>query len=192
MTSPAPDLQVVIHRLEKVERQNRRLKHTARAVLLALAGAVMMGNAQTASKSATQTRVSVSCHEGHYCDGAPIYSQQHEGKTPNKLPELMPKKPECGLFLPARDERHDLARLVRSEQFLECERDGFPKDLAPPWKTSEEGEKKLNDACEYFAGESARDYPQVGQENIKLAADRCYIEVLQITLAKMVQGLTQP
>jgi hypothetical protein len=33
MTSPAPGLQVVIHRLEKVERQNRRLKHTARAAM---------------------------------------------------------------------------------------------------------------------------------------------------------------
>jgi hypothetical protein len=115
--------------------------------------------------------------------------QQHQGKTPNKLPELMPKKPECGLFLPARDERHDLARLVRSEQFLECERDGFPKELAPPWKTSEEGTKKLSDACEYFAGESARNYPQVGEENIKLAADRCRVEVIEIILMLMTQGL---
>ena len=122
----------------------------------------------------------------------PIYSQQHKDKTPNKgLPELMPRRPECGLFIPERDERHDLARLVRSEQFLDCERDGFPKDLAPPWKTTDEGEKKLSQACEYFAGESVRDYPQVGQENLKLAAERCRIEVMQIILMKMVEGLGQ-
>ena len=107
------------------------------------------------------------------------------------LPELTPRKPECGLFLPARDERHDLARLVRSQQFVDCERDGFPKDLAPPWKTTDEGEKKLGDACDYFVGESARDYPQVGQENLKLASDRCRIEVMQIILMKMVEGFGQ-
>ncbi|MGB0035502.1 MAG: hypothetical protein WBP79_08520 [Candidatus Acidiferrales bacterium] len=121
--------------------------------------------------------------------GAPTYSQQTKSKTQHKLPELTPRKPECGLFLPARDERHDLARLLRSQQYLDCERDGFPKDLAPPWKTTEEGEKKLGDACEYFAGESARDCPQVGQENLKLAADRCRIEVMQIILMKMAEGL---
>ena len=88
--------------------------------------------------------------------------------------------------MPARDERHDLARLVRSQQFLDCERDGFPKELAPPWKTSEEGTKKLGDACEYFARESARDYSQVGQENLKLAADRCRIEVILIIIPTLV------
>jgi len=121
--------------------------------------------------------------------GAPTYSQQPKSKTQHKLPELTPRRPECGLVLPARDERHDLARLVRSQQFLDCERDGFPKDLAPPWKTTDEGENKLSDACEYFAGESAKDYPQVGQENLKLAADRCHIELMQIILMKMVEGL---
>jgi len=119
--------------------------------------------------------------------GAPMYSQQQKDKTPNKLPELIPRRPECGLFMPERDERRDLARLVRSGQFLDCERDGFPKNLAPPWKTSEEGTKKLSDACEYFAGESARDYPQVGQENLKLASDRCHIEVMQIILMRLVR-----
>jgi hypothetical protein len=120
----------------------------------------------------------------------PVIHAQKEA-TPNKLPELVPKRPECGVFLPARDERHDLARLVRSEQFLECERDGFPKELAPPWKTSEEGTKKLSDACGYFAGESVRDYPQVGQDNIQLAAARCRIEVAQIILMQMMRGLGQ-
>ena len=48
-----------------------------------------------------------------------------------------------------------------------------------------------DEACEYFAGQSARDYPQVGQENLKLAADRCRIEVMQIILMKMVEGLGQ-
>lgn len=91
-----------------------------------------------------------------------------------------------GLFLPARDERHDLARLVRSEEFLECERDGFPKALAPPWKTSDEGTKKLGDACEYFSGVSARNYPQAGRENLELAADRCRINVMQIILMTLV------
>ena len=54
---------------------------------------------------------------------APAYPQQRKAARP----ELMPRRPECGLFLPARDEKHDLARLVRSQEFLECERDGFPK-----------------------------------------------------------------
>jgi hypothetical protein len=120
---------------------------------------------------------------------APIFSQQPKSKTLHKQPELTPRKPECGLFLPARDERHDLARLLRSQQFVDCERDGFPKDLAPPWKTTDEGEKKLGNACEYFAGESGRYYPQVGKEDVKLAADRCRIEVIQIILSKMVEGL---
>jgi hypothetical protein len=118
---------------------------------------------------------------------APSYSQQ-KSRTPTKLAELTPRRTECGLFMPARDERKDLARLVRSQQFLDCERDGFPKNLAPPWKTSEEGTKKLGDACEYFAGESARDYPQIGQESLKLAADRCRVNVILIIIPTLVQG----
>ncbi len=118
--------------------------------------------------------------------GTPIYSQQREGQTPNKLAEVTPQRTECGLFLPARDERHDLARLVRAQQFLDCERDGFPENLAPPWKTSEEGTKKLGAACEHFAGDSARDYPQVGQKNLKLAADRCRINVMLIIIQTLV------
>ena len=124
-------------------------------------------------------------------DLTPAHSQQTKGRAPSSPPELKPRKPECGLFLPARDERHDLARLVRSQQFIDCERDGFPRELAPPWKTTEEGEKKLSDACEFFAGKSAKEYPQVGRENLKLAADRCHIEVMQIILMKMVEGAGQ-
>jgi hypothetical protein len=119
--------------------------------------------------------------------GTLTYSQQRKGQTTSKLAELAPRRPECGLFMPARDERRDLARLIRSQQFLDCERDGFPKDLAPPWKTSEEGTKKLGNACEYFAAVSARDYSQVGQENLKLAADRCRIEVMLIIIPTIVQ-----
>lgn len=81
-----------------------------------------------------------------------------------------------------------MARLVRTDQFLDCERDGFPKTLAPPWKTSEEGEKKLSDACNYFAAKSVREYPQAGQANLQLASDRCHINVMQIILMKMVEG----
>jgi hypothetical protein len=117
-----------------------------------------------------------------------MYSQQEKSKPPAKVPEITPKRPECGLFLPARDERRDMARLVRADQFLDCERDGFPKTLAPPWKTSEEEEKKLSDACNYFAAKSVREYPQAGQANLQLASDRCHINVMQIILMKMVEG----
>jgi len=122
--------------------------------------------------------------------GAPMYAQQ-QGRTPTKLPELTPRRIECGILLPERGERHDLARLVRAEQFLACERDGFPKYLAPPWREAEEAEKKLGDACEYFASQSATEYSQVGQASLKLAADRCRINVMQIILGKMVEGLGQ-
>jgi hypothetical protein len=118
--------------------------------------------------------------------GAPIYPQQ-TGKTPSKA-ELKPRRTECGLFLPAADERHDIARLVRSQEFVDCECHGYPKTLAPPWKTTEEGTKKLGDACEYFAGESARDYPQVAQDDIILAADRCRVQVLLIIIPTLVPG----
>jgi hypothetical protein len=120
--------------------------------------------------------------------GLPMYSQNENSKPPSQTPEIVPRRPECGLFLPARDERRDIARLVRAEQFLDCERDGFPRDLAPPWKTSEEGEKKLGAACEYFAVKSVREYPQAGRESLQLASDRCHINVMQIILMKMVEG----
>ena len=85
-----------------------------------------------------------------------------------------------------------MARLVRADQFLQCERDGFPTTLAPPWKETDEGEKKLADACEYFAARSAKEFPQVGKASLKLAADRCRINVVQVILGNMVEGLGQP
>ena len=118
------------------------------------------------------------------------YSQQ-KAKPPNDVPELVPRRPECGLFLPAHDERHDLARLVRADEFLTCERTGFPPNLAPPWKTSDEGMKKLGDACEVYSRKSANEYPQVGRADLTLAADRCRIEVLQIILSGIVQNVGQ-
>ncbi|HUM06292.1 MAG TPA: hypothetical protein VLT90_12585 [Terriglobales bacterium] len=120
--------------------------------------------------------------------GASVHSQQ-KGKTPPKLPEVKPRRAECAILLPERDERHDLARLVRADQFLDCERDGFPKNLAPPWKDAEEGEKKLSDACKYFVAKSVKDYRQVGQANLQLASDRCHINVMGLIMQKLVEGL---
>jgi hypothetical protein len=119
--------------------------------------------------------------------GLPVHSEQ--GKTTAKRPGLTPRRAECAILLPERDERHDLARLVRADQFLDCERDGFPKHLAPPWKEQEEGEKKLSDACKYFIAKSVRDYPQVGQANLQLASDRCHINVMGVILQGLVEGL---
>lgn len=121
---------------------------------------------------------------------APSYSQQgNHAKTAAQ--GIKPRHPECGILLPEPDERHDLARLVRADQFLDCERDGFPKSLAPPWKETDEGEKKLGDACDYYAVQSAKNYPGVGQANLSLAADRCRINVMQVILGKMVEGTPQ-
>lgn len=86
----------------------------------------------------------------------------------------------------------DVARLIREDEFQKCERDGFSKAMAPPWRETEEGEKKLGDAFEYFTAESVKEYPSVGQPNLKLAADRCRINVMQIILMKMTEGLVQP
>lgn len=120
--------------------------------------------------------------------GMPVQSQQH-GKGPSKLPGIKPRRGECAILLPERDERHDLARLVRADEFLDCERDGFPKDLAPPWKEDEEAEKKLGAACVYFAEKSVKEYPQAGQANLQLASDRCHINVMTVILEQMVKGL---
>ena len=124
--------------------------------------------------------------------GIPMYSQQEPTKAPTGLPEIVPKRPECGLFLPERGERRDIARLVRADQFLDCERDGFPKHLAPPWKEAIEGEKKLGDACTYFQAKSAKAYPQAGYANLKLAGDRCRVNVMSVIFAEMIRGLAQP
>jgi len=45
MTSPTPDMQAVLERLEKLERQNRRLKQRGVLVILALGALVVMGQA---------------------------------------------------------------------------------------------------------------------------------------------------
>jgi hypothetical protein len=121
-----------------------------------------------------------------------IGASPQQNKTPTNPHELTPTRPECGILLPERDERHDLARLVRADQFLQCERDGFPKTLAPPWKETDEGERKLGDACEYFAAQSAKEYSQVGQAGLTLAADRCRINVMQVILGKMAEGVGKP
>ncbi|SRR5579871_2608630 len=101
--------------------------------------------------------------------GAPLDSQQYKNSVSGEPSDLVPRRPECGLFLPARDERRDTARLIRADQFLDCEREGFPKRSAPPWKTTEEGEEEFSDACDYFSPKSVRDYPQTGHANLELA-----------------------
>lgn len=67
------------------------------------------------------------------------------------------------------------------------ERDGCPKQLAPPWKTSEESTQKLGDACDYFSQNASREYPLIGQESIRLARNRCLINVVQVILTSLVQ-----
>ncbi len=116
-----------------------------------------------------------------------VYSQPQKSKT--APPEIVAKRPECGILLPERDERHDVARLIRADQFLDCERDGFPKQFAPPWKEQDEAEKKLGDACGYFIAKSVRDYPKVGQANLQLASDRCHLNVMSIILEQLVKGV---
>jgi hypothetical protein len=119
--------------------------------------------------------------------GAPVYSQQT--KAGPMMPEVKPTRGECAIFLPERDERHDLARLVRADQFLDCERDGFPKHLAPPWKEQEEAENKLSDACVYFTTKSVQEHPQVGHADLQLASERCQVNVMTVILERMVADL---
>jgi hypothetical protein len=114
-------------------------------------------------------------------------AQQPADKA-TKAREIKPKRGECAILLPAHDERRDLARLVRSDQYLDCERDGFPKHLAPPWKEQEEAEKKLSAACDYFIAKAVKDYPQVGRANLQLVADRCRINVLTVILGQLVES----
>ena len=109
-------------------------------------------------------------------------------KTPAERPELTPRRAECGILMPEREESHDIARLVRADQFLDCERDGFPKHLAPPWKDMVDGENKLGDACAYFGDKAGREYPQVDQATLKLAANRCRLTVLQVTFDVLGTG----
>lgn len=112
-------------------------------------------------------------------------------QTPEKLPEIQPRRAECAMLLPERGEKNDVAKLIRAEQFLRCERDGFPKTLAPPWATSDEGIKKLGDACEYFNSQSRKDYSQVGAENLQLARARCFMNVASLTLRVLQRDMTK-
>jgi hypothetical protein len=107
-------------------------------------------------------------------------------------PEIQPKRPECAILLPERDERNDTAKLIRAEEFLRCERDGFPASLAPPWKTDSEAEKKLADACEYFSTTAVRDFRrQVSLGQLDLARQRCHVNVMTIIVYRLGQGLVQ-
>jgi hypothetical protein len=109
------------------------------------------------------------------------------------LTEVQPKRPECVVLLPERDERNDVAKLIRAEEFLRCERDGFPANLAPPWKTDLEGEKKLGEACEFFSAAAVRDFrKQVLIEQLNLARQRCHINVATIIMYQLERGLVQP
>ncbi|MGD0932769.1 MAG: hypothetical protein ABR902_19150 [Candidatus Korobacteraceae bacterium] len=110
-----------------------------------------------------------------------------------RIPELQPRRPECAILLPERDERNDVAKLVRAGEFLRCERDGFPADLAPPWKTDLEGEKKLGEACEYFSTAAIRDFrKEIAIGQLELARERCHINVMTIIIYQLGQGLVQP
>jgi len=123
---------------------------------------------------------------------APKQRSSVQAQTPPaKLPEVEPKRPECAILLPERDERNDLAKLIRAEQFLRCERDGFPKNFAPPWKTSEEAMQKLSGACDYFSKVSVREFSQAGKDNLALARMRCHVNVLTIGLMQFTRGLSQ-
>ena len=75
--------------------------------------------------------------------GASLHSRQDKPNVPAKPPEIMPRRPECGILLPERGERYDMARLIRADQFLDCERDGFPKHLSPPWTETAEAETSI-------------------------------------------------
>jgi|SRR5215831_12264621 len=96
---------------------------------------------------------------------------------------------ECGLFYPEADERDDLAKLLRADQFVRCERDGFPRSIAPPWQSSEEASRKLADGCDYFNRLSSKNYSQLSQEDLSLAAMRCQINVLTVRLDSLVRDM---
>lgn len=55
-------------------------------------------------------------------------------QSTGKRAEVRLMRKECAILLPERDERNDIAKLIRADEFLRCERDGFPGDLAPPGK----------------------------------------------------------
>lgn len=109
-----------------------------------------------------------------------------EGK--HSGPELKPRRPECGILFPERDERDDLAKLIRAEQFVRCERDGFPAQ-GPPWKTDEAAVHGMENACDYFAATSAKKFSQVGEDALTLARTRCYANIMTIELELLKNAL---
>jgi hypothetical protein len=110
--------------------------------------------------------------------------------TPNQG-ELRPTRPECEILLPERDEPNDLAKLIRADQFLRCERDGFRTDIAPPWKTETEAHDKLVDACDYFASMSGKYFSRVGQDALKMAHDRCITRLLTLSMTGLGKSYPQ-
>jgi hypothetical protein len=105
--------------------------------------------------------------------------------------ELRPTRPECEILLPERDEPNDLAKLIRADQFLRCERDGFRRDVAPPWKTETEAHDKLVDACDYFASVSGKYFSRVGQDALKVAHDRCITRLLTLSMTGLGKSYPQ-
>jgi hypothetical protein len=93
---------------------------------------------------------------------------------------------ECAIFLPEPDERADTAKLLRGEQFAECERDGFPKSIAPPWSTEDEATTRLGDACDSFAEKSVRKFPQIPKTSVELARERCLLQVMSVILDRLI------
>jgi hypothetical protein len=115
----------------------------------------------------------------------------HAQAATTKQGELRATRPECEILLPDRDEPNDLAKLIRADQFLRCERDGFRRDLAPPWKTEAETHDKLVDACDYFASVSGKYFSRVGQDALKVAHDRCIIGILTLSMTGFEQSSPQ-
>jgi hypothetical protein len=109
----------------------------------------------------------------------------HAQMAATKQSEIKPTRPECAVLLPQRDELDDLAKLVRADQFLRCERDGFPRQLAPPWKNSAEAHDKLVDACDYYAGMSGKYFRRVGQDALKTSHDRCITSLLTLSMTEL-------
>ena len=115
----------------------------------------------------------------------------HAQATTTNQGELRPTRPECEILLPERDEPNDLAKLIRADQFLRCERDGFRRDLAPPWKTETEAHDKLVDACDYFASVSGKYFSRVGQDALKVAHDRCITRLLTLSMTRLEKSSPQ-
>jgi hypothetical protein len=115
----------------------------------------------------------------------------HAQTSTSNQGELRPTRPECEILLPERDEPNDLAKLIRADQFLRCERDGFRKDVAPPWRTEAEAHDKLVDACDYFATVSGKYFSLVGQDALKVAHDRCITRLLTLSMTGLGKSSPQ-